>query len=294
MARKRSYYPLPSLQKEIKMDLHSIKHYELISLDAHLKSNLDWNRSIDLANKALDEGKKILWDLDFGLFDRLQYPLENQQQFLSLRLAIEHFENVIWNKFSNASLGVCLYRGRLDYIEAISSETIKEWALERFDNLKTHSFGVDRFMQSLYCRDVALDYMKQLAANFPFGVNNYIFSENPLEMSSAEYAIFFNEEIYRPLILVMDERIASNRYSNIGICLPPVNCYSPQSIGLLDQAVKQLSIKGSHYRFIPEESLITSIAGLDELYVAPSTLSSQGNRRLQGFCAAGGIVHYLE
>lgn len=275
------------------MDSFNLEDIAIISLEADLKSTLNWEKEIEEAHRSAEEGRKILWDIDFGLFDQLQYPIQSQQQFLSFGLAIEHFENTIWKQFSADTLGVCLYQGYLDFIDGISKESLGEWSRERFENLNLNSQTA--FFESLYYRDVALDYLKQLAARFPFGVEIFINPKLHFEMTPTESAIFFNLECFRPLHLLnfnmRRDRVHPD--SSIGICLPPISCYCPASIQLLDKSVKELSDKGSSYRFIPEESLITSIAGLDELYVVSSVISPQGKRRLQGFCAAGGQVHYL-
>ncbi len=49
-------------------------------------------------------------------------------------------------------------------------------------------------------------------------------------------------------------------------------------------------MNGIDYRIIPETYLTTEWHGLDYLIVDPDSLSSQGFRKLQGFCAAGGTI----
>lgn len=63
-------------------------------------------------------GKKILWHLDLGLFDRLKMPLSNSSQFLTLGLAVDHFRDTIWKEFRSFSEGVCLYKGPADLAKA--------------------------------------------------------------------------------------------------------------------------------------------------------------------------------
>src|ERR1700722_17564979 len=71
-----------------------------ISLDAQLKSDLNWKKAVLHAKEAIDKNYKIFWDLNLGLFEAINSPLSNQQQFLTLKLAINHFNNTVWNEFS--------------------------------------------------------------------------------------------------------------------------------------------------------------------------------------------------
>lgn len=266
-------------------------NFTCIRLDASLKASLDWNKEVENAKSAIEQGSKILWKLDFGLFDQLQHPLGSQQQFQGLRLAIEHFQGEVLNQFAENSLGAVLYEGSLDFVQNLNFDNLRSWALERFENFTLSEMNEeDVFLRALFCRDVALDYLKQLASQMPFGVECFIQPQIVTEMSPIEQAIFLNEECYRPLHFL--ER-STDSTAGSGVCLPPITCYYPESHHQLDAAIYRLASDRVPYRFIAEEALITSIAGLDELYVAPLALSSQGKRKLQGFIATGGQVHYL-
>lgn len=269
-----------------------MKNFTCIHLEASLKASLDWRKEIIAAKSIIEQGSKILWKIDFGLFDRLQYPLSSQQQFQGLRLAIEHFQSEIWSQLVEGSFGVVLYEGALDSILNLNFEGIQTWALERFENSNVTEINIeDPFLRTLFCRDVALDYLKQLASQMPFGVDCFIQPQIAAPLSPVQQAIFLNEECYRPLQF-LEHNI--NLSANIGICLPSITCYYPESHHQLDTAIHQLMSQGLPYRFVAEEALITSIEGLDELYVTPLTLSQQGKRMLQGFIATGGQVHFLD
>jgi hypothetical protein len=267
-----------------------MNNYICIHLDATLKASLDWKKEFAAAESAIEQGSKILWKLDFGLFDRLHYPLASQQQFQGLRLAIEHFQAEIWSHLAKGSLGATLFEGNLDDIGNVDFDAIPAWVSERFEQHPITENENDQFLKALFCRDVALDYLKQLASQMPFGVDCFIQPGIAATLSPIEQAIFLNTECYRPLYFLDHNEDLS---ANIGICLPPITCYIPGTHHHFDAAIKQLISKGLPYRFIAEEALITSIHGLDELYVAPETLSSQGKRMLQGYSVTGGLVHYL-
>lgn len=284
-------------------------------LDATQKSTLNWQESIALAEAAIKKEKKILWELDFGLFDRLLHPLSHSQQFLSLCLGIEHFHQIIWPSFQDSTFGVSLYKGLFSFqeiSEKIQTKALQDWIQARFDSIEDfqQETGVEanafnaidiktlqdrpktRFMASLFCRDVALDYIKQLAGQLPHDAEAIIQLDVDDQLSPMEKLIFFNEECFRPLLYKFDPYL-SETPSQLGICLPPMSKFSSRWNRQLDQAINELLKKQLAFRPIAEEALITNLEGLDDLIVCPSAISYQGKRQLQGFCAAGGRVLLL-
>ncbi len=73
---------------------------------------------------------------------------------------------------------------------------------------------------------------------------------------------------------------------DIGVCFPS----SFQSASRLKKALHTLEKNKIEYRVIPETYLTTEWHGLDYLIVDPDLLSSQGFRKLQGFCGAGRTI----
>lgn len=261
----------------------------IIRLDATQKSTLNWEASTLKAKQAVEQNSKILWELDFGLFDRLLHPLSQLQQFQSFCLAIDHFRETVWSQFAESSVGVCLYRGPLDEIESIIAthqDKFSDW-LSAFEECpQSIEYNRDSFLARLFCRDIALDYIKQLTGQLPYGATPMIQPTLIKPLSPIEDAIFFNEEFYRPLEIGKREEEGGS----LAVCLPATSHYCRESLDLLHVACQKLTDRGQKFRFIAEEALIMNLGGLDELIVAPRTLSLQGKRKLQGFCAAGGTV----
>lgn len=75
-----------------------------------------------------------------------------------------------------------------------------------------------------------------------------------------------------------------------GICLPPATARRPSQYTGLSEAIKDLEDKRIAYKIIPEEKLTSEWAGLDYLIVNQSSITPQGQRKLNGFIAAGGKV----
>lgn len=268
-----------------------MEKFNCIRLDAGVHSFLDWDNEIVSAQEVVDQGLKILWHLDFGLFDKLRFPLSSQQQFQTFRLAIEHFHRHVRDRFIENSIGVLLYEGPLDRIGGVDFAEMEAWATERFEGFDCGEIGgEDPFLRALFCRDIAVDYIKQLAYQMPFGVDCYILPQIISSLSPVRQAIFLNEECYKPLCF-LEEKIEID--AKVGICLPPVTHYHPKSHYLLDTTVHRMLSEEIPFRYIDEENFIMQIHGLDEVYVSSEVLSSQGKRKLQGFTAAGGQVYFL-
>lgn len=171
------YDPLDSFEIQ-SADFNAIT----IALVADQKSDLNWNKAFLEADEALKNNLKIFWDLKLGLFDKLHSPLSNQQQFLTLKLAIEHFNTTIWSKYSNNSIGVCLYSGSAqfntrykwgeketeNFTKYLSSQSLKQTDLEiqSLDDLNPNQLlesTEGKRQLALFSQHMAIDYIKLLA-----------------------------------------------------------------------------------------------------------------------------------
>src|SRR5437764_741988 len=67
-----------------------------VAVDGRMRSDLNWKEAEEVAQRAVDAGLLIFWDLDLGLFSDLPLPLSDQSQFMSLVLSIDHFLETLW------------------------------------------------------------------------------------------------------------------------------------------------------------------------------------------------------
>lgn len=171
----------------------------LITLDGRLKSNLDWQAAQESAQIAVQEEKKIFWQMDLGLFDDLAFPLTNQAQYLSLGLAIDHFCNTLGKEWVDHSLGLSVYCGSADFSTTFlwDEEHLYNWRLwlRQFfiDEAQAESeIGIqwDSFEHAqitdccktlegkhilrLFCRDVAIEYISLLTNRLPAATDPYV------------------------------------------------------------------------------------------------------------------------
>jgi len=164
-----------------------------ILLKGGLHADLDWKEATASAERYVSQGLRLFWEIDLGLFAGLPQPLSDQGQFFALGLALEHFRDHIWKDYKEQSIGLCLYRGSIDFSHVVSSrqdqekglqdwiescfQTIDLFRLEtgidvatfhemKFDHLYASS-PVDASLLTLHSADVAAEYLVMLANRLP-------------------------------------------------------------------------------------------------------------------------------
>ena len=130
-----------------------------IPLDATLRSDLLWKQERQAAEKYIQQGLRIFWDIHFGLFN---LPIANQPQFLSLSLALEHFRDTLWKEFRQQTVGLCLYRGSANFSLGFV------WNEEQLNNLrewlKNVFIDIKYFVSETLC--VVSSFSKRLIRKF--------------------------------------------------------------------------------------------------------------------------------
>lgn len=289
------------------LDEESLNSFNTITikLDGRLKSDLNWHPAREMALKAVEKGLFVLWEIDLGLFSELPFPLINQTQFLSLGISLEHFRDTLWKEFRDRTLGIIVYRGHADFSIGFPWNEVQEsnwieWRQEHFNGTNL------AYAQSLFCRDVIVEYLQLLTSRLPDALPCYILLDaQSVNTDSLWQALLLNPERFEQLNVAVkgatiplpyatwsDETIifSSSSPTSIGICLPSMELFHPRYYEGLQGALKSLLNKKIPFRLIPENHLITSWDGLDDLLYVPTGLSHEGKRKLQGFCAAGGTV----
>lgn len=253
----------------------------MITCDARSSSNLDWSPLRASALSLIAKGEKILWHLDFGLFDQLQKPLENPGQFANFALAIDHFQDKLWREFHKFSLGVVLYKGNADYSTQMlwneqQQANFSAWMEER-------EVEESDFTRKLYLRDVCADYLEQLSKRLKAEISPHIIFDK-LPEDPLFRALLTDPESYGNLLLNENWKVREEK--EIGVYMPSNSMVKPACLTPYQGIFEKL--KGQEYKLIPESQLITSWQGLNVLYYHPEAISSSGHRKIQGFIAAGG------
>lgn len=263
----------------------------MVQLNARANAALDWSAESEQALALIAKGKKILWNLDLGLFQHLQKPLSNAAQFMTLAFAIDHFRNEIWPKFHRFSKGVSLYTGNGDYLPGF------KWDEEQTQNFELwmNEHGLiqqerQELLLQLYARDVSAEYIEQIASRLPDEIPAFIVFEQLPESSLLQALLTDPERYGRVQIINHASTFTWNREKELplGICMPGLDCVDPILLAPFGQLMLKLSNRGEPYKLIPEAHLTTAWHGLNTLIYSPEAISASGKRKLQGFTAAGG------
>lgn len=244
----------------------------IITCDARPSSTLDWRPLRTQALNAIASGKKILWFLDFGLFSELQKPLSDPGQFLNLSHAIDHFKEKIWSEFHKFSLGVSLYRGSAEYAYSDDSFPANQ----------------DEWTKRLFTRDVCVDYLIQLSQKLLGEITPYVIFDHLPEDRLLQALLTAPDRYEKLQHYFTNEKFEwkTQEETPLGICMPSFSMIDPVKLS----PYRKILEDHPEAKLIPEDQLIAAWHGLDTLYVHPEAISPSGQRKLQGFLAAGGGV----
>lgn len=299
-----------NFEEEIPEDFNAV----CIPLNGTLHSTLDWNPARKYAEQCIKKGFNLFWELDLGLLGGLRRPLSDQTQFKCLVLALHHFRDTLWREFKEYTIGLNIYRGPGDFSVGFDwdAQQMKNFDLWVTENPTSSLEDFD--LKKLYCRDAASEYLNLLAANVPDELPLFILVdissiENPLEQAKLLSRELFDRirlgikgsrlplddfawDNGSPRHGYISRRILQQNPASavVGICFPGTNCIEPGHYSGMQQAIEWLLKTKREFRIIPELFLTTEWDGLDYILFTPMGLGTQGKRKLQGFCAAGGIA----
>lgn len=228
----------------------------LLTLDAGLKSSLEWHHSIEEAKRLIALGYQIFWTLDLGSID-------DPSHLEILKHSVEHFNEVIWKEFSGSTVGVSLYQGSYSLSDE-KVEFLDYLAAELADEVVTFLL-----LDATESPNVIVEAQLTSKVRFPHFTLAIKGGKVPCE--SFRWKVDHLDSVHHEC--------------SIGISIPEEGG-SDQLLNILNrlQEIKK------PYKVIPESLLTSEWHGLDYVIVDPETLSVMGRRKLMGFCAAGGTV----
>ncbi len=278
-------------------------------LDGKLTSDLNWKIQRDLAREAIERGYKLVWKLNLGLFSQLNLMLQDETQFHTLLLALTHFYATLAKEFKDHTLGLSIFEGKIPFSaafcwDAFQVENYQKW-LEKKQVRETPYF------KDLFCRDVIATYLALLIEKMPDSLPIFLILE--VDQEKVNQGVFSNlaliqltaRDCFNRLIVIAKQNFQSfslvepfnhplqfdqKQPIKIGICWPSDQLNQFSYYEDLGESIDFLNAYQLPFRIIPEEFLIAEWAGLDYLLYSSRSLSKQGERKLQGFCAAGGLV----
>ena len=297
-----------------------------IGLNGALDADLKWEKERAAAARYVEQGYRIFWEMQSGLFHDLRCPLSTETQLLSLSLALEHFYKTLWAEFKDHSIGICLYRGEADFSQGYpwdeeQESTLKEW-LQANNEAALHSADLScttsgRRLLSLFCRDAGAEYLELLAKCLPDSIDHFLLLDVSRLRDPLTTAQLITQERF-PLFKIAvkggrflggemeweGDSLGSSGYIGrtspkkekmaeikVGVCLPAPSIID--WIPELNHCLVQLLEKLTPFRIVPESYLTTGWDGLDVLHVSSPHMTAQGQRKLLGFAAAGGTTRGL-
>lgn len=172
-----------------------------------------------------------------------------------------------------------------------------------------------QYLISLFCRDTVAEYLALLASSLPDNIPCFALLDASNSADPYHTAQLLTKERFPNVCLGVKGNdalggelgwdnlplragilarqlpsISSSTNIRVGVCLPSMERCLPSDRDKLGEAMAMLEARQIHFRVIPEALLTTEWDGLDYLVIQPDAISAQGRRKLQGFCAAGGVI----
>ena len=228
-----------------------------IFLKMDSKASLNWKEEAAVARKYVAEGFSLLWEFETGLFEKLECPLSDEGQFLSFQLAFAHFRDHLYPEFEKETQGAILYRGSADFSHS-------------------HQKFCDKPSMS-----ECLDYLLNLLAELPETLVPYLALE---PFSEKEIFKLISQEGCEHFQLILEGEFPyEQKKVSVGLLLPG----KEEGWEELEKCLGEMQ---HPFRAIPERLLTQEWDGIDTLVVVSKGVSTQGRRKILGFCAAGGSI----
>lgn len=284
-----------------------------IYLDGTMNSTLNWKKECQEAKLFIDQGYKIVFDLDLGLFERMPFPLAHQAQFQTLSLSIEHFLDTVWSNFKEHTAALIIAKSDLAFSALSSFDPSLEFRFQEW--LTEHNCAKNDTSDSIFRRNLAAEYLQMLIDRLPDSIAPIILLDaqaidSPLlfaKLTAADCWSRIVPAIRAPLFpkktLIWKEGKDCSGYigrqlpphyeaiePSIGIVLPSWTNIKNSAYAGLEEHMQTLNESKIPFKVVHEELLTTEWEGLDTLIIPSTGLSEQGKRKLQGFIATGGQV----
>ena len=317
---QEKFFPILQEMEDSSDSLDSVNGV-MIYVNCAQDADFQWEEAAALAEKAVELGKWILWDLDFGLHEKRVF-LEDTAAFFSSGIAIEEFTKKLWKPFQEQTIGACLFRGGVEFAkyfvwteqhELLYLEKSSESAFLRSD------LDLEELGRKLFAADIFSDYLHRLSSFLPENVIPFCLFDVSSVESDAALSLLLSRERFQHLLLALKHSrlplgclnweegkcfggwvgrgapyFAAVHDVTLGVCVPLEENMTKDLLKQLDDVFAELDRLQVAYRVISELYLTESWNGIDELIVFGSAVSVQGLRKLKGFLAAGGKVIYAD
>lgn len=226
-----------------------------VHLEGRFSEVVDFKKARHEALCGVAKGEKILWEIDFGFFNKVSRPLGDEMQAKAHVLAIEHFAKSLWPEFYAHTTGLSVYKGALE----------------------------------LSFKEAFSQYLNYLILNIPDSIPLYLELETRETDLLTQIRLASREGLERFEILLNGVKPPySQEGAKVGVVIPSQADATPQSTQDLKAIFEELT--GTDFRVIIEPYLTAEWDGLDLLYYSSQAMTPSFARKLKGFEAAGGLL----
>lgn len=212
-----------------------------IPIDGKLTADLSWKKEREAAVAYVAQGLRIFWEIDLGLPHSMHHALSNRTQFLALTLSLEHFCKTLGKEFRKESVGLCLFRGSLDFShdypwDEEQTANFQEWIHECYPSIdafaKDTSLDISDFksitsdflketevgktLLQYFCRDAVSEYLDLLAAGVPDYIPLFLLLDATEISDAFVQAQLLNKEGFSRFHLGVKDRSTGNLGGEIG------------------------------------------------------------------------------
>lgn len=250
-----------------------------IFLPALAENDLDWKDELALARKVVEEGGKILWQMDLGI-DTVLEPMTDEAIFQQRALALTTFSKVVFPLFAEKSAGIVIASSEL--YRSIARQD--EWE-DDFEGLE------EPFRTHLKAMTVFADYVHRLASFLPDELQAIVRIDAQSATDLGDIAFLLSKERFRHLSLEVSGWFPQE--GTLGFVIPEDMHYGKRALEEVNEVFSWLQEKNIKFRLLPEMLLNEEWNGLNTLIMMGSFVSPVGKRKARGFVAAGGdIISY--
>jgi hypothetical protein len=252
-----------------------------IAVDVSPTSDLKWE-NISVSDE------KILWNLDLNL-STLPIPPWKQGEFQALRFSIEEFAERLVQPNIEQTEGVVFFEGSADFTTDLSwtaplEADYREWRKGKEDV---------PFLRRKFARDLVVDLFELLASPIHPSVPLLLRLDACSLKTPFDRVEAVNQERFQYFSLEVVGGVELDPMAPTGILLPSQEDFHQGTAEVISGLIGRLQKKGEPFRVIPENRLTLEWHQLNSLFVVRDAVSFQGDRKLQGFKAAGGELIFL-
>lgn len=292
-----------------------------VHVDGRPQSRLDFAASDHDAKALVEIGHAPVFDLDLGLLQEGRKELTHKIQFQARAHAIDQFTDELWEKWREQAHCVIVARLGCDFAKDYlwgheTHDSFRVWLAEH--NLSVADSEASSWLTTLFCRDCIVQYLELLTAHLPPRMLRLVLLDARDSPSPLAYAELTRRDVWSHFWLAVrrppyplttpiwqegegkgyiGNDLGSYRPASsptVGLILPASPLLSLSPHASLGQAMETLVNKGIAFTVIPEGAITAEWDGLDTLICSHSGLSSEGQRALEGFAAAGGEILYTD